>query len=94
MADTPLKRRRVVVCRGQYCNDSRRADHNLRVLQPLLDELNAGVYPPPIKLETANCLSMCGAGPNIVLYLPDGEVDCHHVKPTDIPGIVDQHLRG
>ncbi len=68
MSDTPPRRQRLVVCRGQFCNVSRRADALLKQLQPALDSLNEDTYPPPIKLEIANCLSMCGAGPNIILY--------------------------
>ncbi|HEX2621187.1 MAG TPA: (2Fe-2S) ferredoxin domain-containing protein [Phototrophicaceae bacterium] len=91
---SPL-RRRVVVCRGQFCNESRRADRNLSILQPLIDELNAGQYPPPIKLETANCLSMCGAGPNLIIYEKSEEIIVvHHIKQTDIELIVNTHLRG
>jgi (2Fe-2S) ferredoxin len=68
VSDTPSRRQRLVVCRGQYCNASRRADALLKQLQPALDALNGDAYPQPIKLEIANCLSMCGAGPNIILY--------------------------
>jgi (2Fe-2S) ferredoxin len=90
--DNPTRRRkRLVVCRGIYCNEGRRADKNLRVLQPLLDDLNADDYPPPIKLEIANCLSMCGAGPNLVVY-PEN-IPCNHVDEDDIAAIVDQYLR-
>jgi (2Fe-2S) ferredoxin len=68
MSDAPPRRQRLVVCRGQYCNTGRRADALLKQLQPALDALNGDSYPQPIKLEIANCLSMCGAGPNIILY--------------------------
>jgi (2Fe-2S) ferredoxin len=74
MSDQPTPRRkRVVLCRGQFCNMGRRSDKLLKVLEARIDELNGDQYPKPIKLETANCLSMCGAGPNLILY-PEGIV--------------------
>lgn len=68
MSAAPPRRQRLVVCRGKYCNTDRRADALLKQLQPALDALNGDSYPPRIKLEIANCLSLCGAGPNIILY--------------------------
>jgi (2Fe-2S) ferredoxin len=85
-------RRRIVVCRGQFYNESRRADQLLRILQPIIDELNGDTYPPTIKLETANCLSMCGGGPNLIIY-PEGII-CNRVKETDLKSIVKAHLSG
>lgn len=92
MSDSPSpKRKRVVVCRGQFCNMSRRADKILKVLEPLLDEVNGDQYPKPVKLEIANCLSMCGAGPNIVIY-PEGVV-CNGVDETMLKAIVNTHVK-
>ena len=92
MSDAPSpKRKRVVVCRGQYCNMGRRADKLLKVLEPLLDEVNGDQYPKPVKLEIANCLSMCGAGPNIVIY-PEGVV-CNGVDETMLEAIVNAHVK-
>jgi NADH:ubiquinone oxidoreductase subunit E len=51
----------------------RRSDKLLTILEARIDELNGDQYPKPIKLETANCLSMCGAGPNLIVY-PEGAV--------------------
>jgi (2Fe-2S) ferredoxin len=65
---TPPKRTRVVICRGQYCNIGRRAEHFYARLKERIDEINGDQQPPPIKLETANCMSMCGMGPNLVIY--------------------------
>lgn len=65
-------RHRIVLCRGQYCNMDRRADKLHKQLEALLAEVNGDAYPPPIKLTTANCLSMCGAGPNCIIY-PENE---------------------
>lgn len=64
----PVRRTRIVLCRGQYCNMGRRADTLYKRLETLVDELNGDQYPKPFKLEIANCLSMCGAGPNLIIY--------------------------
>ncbi len=85
------KRKRVVVCRGQFCNMDRRADKLLKRLEPLLDEVNGDQYPKPVKLEIANCLSMCGAGPNIVVY-PEGVI-CNGVEESMIGEIVAAHVK-
>ncbi len=71
MDSTTKPRKRLVLCRGPYCNMDRRADKLYRQLQPLIDAINGDDYPPRVRLETANCLSMCGAGPNCLLE-PDG----------------------
>jgi len=65
---TPPKRTRVVICLGQYCNSDRRAARFYKRLKERVEEINGDQYPAPIKLETANCMSMCGLGPNLMLY--------------------------
>lgn len=67
----PRARTRVVLCMGEYCNLGRRADTLYKRLVPMVAELNGDHYPPCIKLETARCLSMCGYGPNLVIYPED-----------------------
>lgn len=69
----PPQKTRVVLCRGVYCNLSRRANRLYDILAPRVDALNAQAGWHCLKLETANCLDMCGAGPNLVIY-PDGLV--------------------
>jgi len=85
------KRKRVVMCRGQYCNMGRRADKLLRRLEVMVDEINGDQYPKPVKLEIANCLSMCGAGPNIVIY-PEGVI-CNGVDESMLDAIVDDYVK-
>lgn len=85
------QRNRIVVCRGQYCNMGRRADKLLKRLEVLVDEVNGDQYPKPVKLEIANCLSMCGAGPNLVIY-PQGVV-CNGVEESMLDSIVDTYIR-
>lgn len=63
-------RRRIVVCRGVNCNQNRRADKILQQVEPLIADLNAAPSAPRFKLEIAQCLSMCGGGPNAIIY-PD-----------------------
>lgn len=85
------KRTRVVVCRGQFCNMGRRADKLLKRLEVVVDELNGDHYPKPVKLEIATCLSMCGAGPNMVIY-PAGVV-FNGVDETALEAIIREHLK-
>ena len=87
----PSRRKRIVVCRGQFCNMDRRADKLLKRLDTLVDEINGDQYPKPVKLEIANCLSMCGAGPNIVIY-PDDEI-FNHVTEDILDQIVNEYIR-
>lgn len=63
----------MVLCRGQYCNLGRRADRLLAPLETRVAALNDAFGERRIRLETANCLSMCGAGPNLIVY-PQGRV--------------------
>ena len=65
--------RRIVLCRGEFCNMGRRADTLHKRLSAAVDEANASHpgEPPCIGLRTANCLSMCGKGPNLVVYPED-----------------------
>lgn len=80
------RRIRIVVCRGQYCNLGRRGDAILKRVEALVEPLNGDAYPKPIKVETANCLSMCGAGPNVVIY-PDGVV-CNGVTVEAVDALI------
>ena len=64
----PIKRQRVVLCMGQYCNMNRRAKPLYTLLEAEISAINGDEFPGPVKLEVANCLSMCGAGPNLMLY--------------------------
>jgi (2Fe-2S) ferredoxin len=63
-----MSRTRFVLCLGPYCNLDRRARPLYDQLVAAVDVLNGDQFPGPYKLETANCLSMCGAGPNLMIY--------------------------
>lgn len=69
----------------------RRADKLLKRLEILVDEVNGDCYPRPVKLEIANCLSMCGNGPNLIIY-PDG-VACNGVEEAVLERIVADYLK-
>ncbi len=69
----------------------RRADILYKRLEVLVDELNGDQYPKPIKLEIANCLDMCGAGPNLIIY-PE-HIVCNGVQESMLDQIIDQHVR-
>lgn len=69
----------------------RRAQKLYPRLQALVDEINGDAYPPPIKLETANCLSMCGAGPNLMLY-PDA-LAFNNLDEAELVRIVEAYVR-
>jgi (2Fe-2S) ferredoxin len=66
------RRKRIVLCLGPYCNEGERAE-------PLYERLQAELGDPgpafmshqPVTWETANCLSMCECGPNLILYPED-----------------------
>lgn len=91
------QKQRVIVCTGEYCNLGRRGEKIYRALEPVVAELNGGAAPPCIKLERANCLSLCGDGPNLVFYPADehfGDMDeeaaveivRHRLKPCPPEG--------
>lgn len=63
------RRKRVVLCMGPFCNMSGRAKPLYRQLDEAVYEMTGGdLFTGPVKLEIANCLSMCGVGPNLMIY--------------------------
>lgn len=91
MSDPAPRKQRIVLCTGQYCNLGRRADRLYKKLSPLVAEVNAGQRPPICKLETANCLSMCAVGPNLVIY--PGEHIFNGVEEDQIESIFNEHVK-
>ncbi|HLV36912.1 MAG TPA: (2Fe-2S) ferredoxin domain-containing protein [Spirillospora sp.] len=89
MTETP-KRRRVVLCMGQYCSMGGRAKQLYRLLEAQVAEINGDQFPGPVKLETANCLSMCGAGPNLMLY-PEARA-VNELDEEKLNSIIQQYL--
>lgn len=88
MTESLPRRRRIVLCMGEFCNMGRRSDKLYKQLQPLVSEANAGGA--NLKLETARCLSMCGAGPNLVIY-PDDLV-FNQLDEAKLAALVQEHL--
>lgn len=84
----PPRRKRIVLCMGEFCNMSRRADKLYRQLQPCVAEANA--HGANLKLETARCLNMCGAGPNLVIY-PDDLV-FNKLDESTLAALMREHL--
>jgi len=84
----PPRRKRIVLCMGEFCNMSRRSDKLLKQLEPMIAEANANGA--NLKLETARCLSMCGAGPNICIY-PDGLI-FNQMNEAKVEAKVKPHL--
>src|SRR5271165_3774830 len=75
------RRRRLVLCMGPYCNLSGHAEPLYDCLVRRLGErAPAWASKGPVRWEIANCLSMCGAGPNMITY--PGEECYNHV---DLP---------
>ena len=88
----PPGRRRIVLCMGQYCNRSGQAEPLYERLRDLLGDIGpAWAATGPIRWEIANCLSMCGAGPNLIVY-PDG-ADYHRVDTAALNRIIDEYLQ-
>jgi (2Fe-2S) ferredoxin len=80
---------RLVICRGQFCNMDRRGDKNLAAVEEALAD-RAPQDCAEVKLKTANCLSMCGAGPNAVLY--PGNIAFNNLTQQGAKAIVEQYL--
>ncbi len=85
----PPRRKRIVLCMGEFCNMSRRADRLYRQLQPCVAEANA--QGANLKLETARCLTMCGAGPNLVIY-PDDLV-FNQLDEAKLAALIEAHVK-
>lgn len=63
---------RIVLCMGQHCNRDQRSKDRYRRLQELMGYPGfMGTPRNGIKWESANCLSQCELGPNLVIY-PQG----------------------
>lgn len=87
-------KRRVVLCMGVYCNRSGRAEpFHERLCQAFGDPGPAWATrrPQPVKWEIATCLSMCGAGPNLVIY-PDDTI-YNRLDTVTLERIIEESLR-
>jgi (2Fe-2S) ferredoxin len=80
---------RLVICRGQFCNIDRRGDKNLAAVEEALAN-RSPEEAVAVKVTTANCLSMCGAGPNAVLY--PGNKAFNGLTPQGAQALVAEYL--
>lgn len=74
-------KQRIVLCMGRYCNAGGQAEPLERLLTERLGA-RVPIYRAKGRIvwEIANCLSMCGAGPNAVVYPADV---CYHRLTVD-----------
>lgn len=86
--DKPSKR--IVQCMGVYCNIGGRAESLHKKLRAHVEAINGDEHPPEYLLRTANCLSMCAAGPNLVIY--PGNIAYNHLTLEAIDAIIAEHL--
>lgn len=91
---SPRKKTRIVLCTGVHCNFDRRADRLYKRLAPQVDARNGDAWPPCLKLETANCLSLCAVGPNLIIYPADGSppLTFHHLGEAELDALIAAHL--
>ena len=92
-ASTSPRKRRGVLCMGAYCNRGGQAEPFYQRLCDAFGEPGpawAVRKPQRVKWEIANCLSMCGAGPNLVIH-PVDELH-HHLTTTALETIIAQEL--
>jgi (2Fe-2S) ferredoxin len=91
-SETHPQRRRIVLCLGQYCNEGDRAEPLYQRLQGELgDPGPAFMSRSPVTWETANCLSMCECGPNLVLY-PE-EVAYNALDVETLERIIEEYVK-
>ena len=83
----PKSRKQIAVCHGQYCSLDEYSARNLERLKELLEERGLS---DEVEIEISECMSMCGAGPNIILY-PD-DIVFHFVDEDEVERIVDEEL--
>jgi NADH:ubiquinone oxidoreductase subunit E len=62
-------KRRIVLCMGEYCNLAGRAEPLYALLERQLGPRGpAWLAGGPVRWEIVTCLSMCGGGPNLIIY--------------------------
>ncbi|HEY9647831.1 MAG TPA: (2Fe-2S) ferredoxin domain-containing protein, partial [Chroococcidiopsis sp.] len=83
LPSNPPKRRCVAVCQDRSCQRSGSAE----VLAAFQAAQVPGVFVAP-----SSCMGQCTSGPTVQVT-PDGIWYCR-VTPTDVPTIVEQHLKG
>lgn len=87
--NSPRRTPTLIVCLGVNCTAIGAASGGGRVLYDHLDSLlsEADPFDPPFELRTANCLDMCGLGPNVVIH--PGNHRHNHVDVTRLAVLLD-----
>ncbi|NDJ36466.1 MAG: (2Fe-2S) ferredoxin domain-containing protein [Chloroflexi bacterium] len=67
--------RRIVLCMGAYCNHGGDAEPLHDIMVEALGQPCPAFMARGDHWEIANCLSMCGAGPNLVIYPEDRAIN-------------------
>lgn len=81
VADALPQRRCILVCQSRSCSRHGAAE--------VLATFQQAV-PPGVFAVASDCMGQCASGPT-VRVMPEGFWYCH-LKPTDVPAIVQQHL--
>ena len=90
-ANSAPHRKRVLICMGPHCNVGKRAARNARILRNHLKDRYGDEAFLHVAVDFSGCLSMCGAGPNWIVY--PGEVVCNHIDDEEaVSDIIDTHL--
>jgi (2Fe-2S) ferredoxin len=106
----PVRRLKILVCRGPECGDKRNSAAVHAEFQRVLAE------PPPlaqggveVQLDWQSCFGKCQRGPNVLvrevragddaffqsfLVKDPGSALYNAVKPSEVPRIVAEHVRG
>jgi len=86
----------VFICENRRPDDDPRGCCGGRgseaVRQAFKEELHRRGLKGQVRANGAGCLDACAHGPSVVVY-PEG-VWYGHVRPEDVPEIVEQHLLG
>lgn len=85
------QRKRFVLCMGEFCNQGGQAAALYeRLREELGDPCPAFMARGPVSWETANCLDMCGGGPNMIIY-PE-ETWYHRLDLDTLEQAIREHL--
>lgn len=88
MPDAPYARQVFVCTYGAWC----RIEGSEEIRAALKDAVKAAGLASECRVTKSGCLGQCGHGPTMVTW-PDN-VWHAHVKLTDVPEIVDVHIKG
>lgn len=65
---TQHQKTRLVLCMGKTCNANGDAEPLFEAMQARLGEPSDFRCKKTVRWEIANCLSLCGSGPNLMLF--------------------------